>query len=187
MLEFLVDNIFLAFTGKAYQQIFVIPKGTKCVPLLGDIFLYSYEAEFMKSFLSTGKKQYTIAPLWCFVHKQSFRNLGQVYLVEIEIKDTTESIISASSLVLTPVDREGRSPSPCHIHDKHDNLKFHKTNFPFLSSNFHVWSSMAFSSHSIYDLPELAPGSLYGCFILRQSSILQIAFKTIWSFPFTNV
>ena len=57
MLEFLVDNIFVVFAGKVFQQIVGIPMGTNCAPLLGDIFLYSYEAEFIQSLLSTGRKQ----------------------------------------------------------------------------------------------------------------------------------
>ena len=57
MLEFLVDNIFLVFGGKVFQQIVGIPIGTNCAPLLADIFLYSYEAEFIQSLLSTGKKK----------------------------------------------------------------------------------------------------------------------------------
>ena len=57
MLEFLVDNIFVVFVGKVFQQIVGIPMGTNCAPLLADIFLYSYEAEFIKSLLSTGRKQ----------------------------------------------------------------------------------------------------------------------------------
>ena len=47
MLEFLVDNIFVVFGGKVFQQIVGIPIGTNCAPLLADIFLYSYEAEFI--------------------------------------------------------------------------------------------------------------------------------------------
>ena len=43
MLEFLVDNIFVVFGGKIFQQIVGIPMGTNCAPLLADIFLYSYE------------------------------------------------------------------------------------------------------------------------------------------------
>ena len=54
MLEFLVDNIIVVFAGKVFQQIIGIPMGTNCVPLLADIFLYSYEAEFILSLLSTG-------------------------------------------------------------------------------------------------------------------------------------
>ena len=49
MLEFLVDNIFVVFAGKVFQQIVGIPMGTNCAPLLADIFLYSYEAEFIQS------------------------------------------------------------------------------------------------------------------------------------------
>ena len=37
MLEFLVDNIFVVFGGKVFQQIVGIPKGTNCAPLLADI------------------------------------------------------------------------------------------------------------------------------------------------------
>ena len=40
MLEFLVDNIFVVFAGNVFQQIVGIPMGTKCAPLLADIFLY---------------------------------------------------------------------------------------------------------------------------------------------------
>ena len=47
MLEFLVDNIFVVFAGKVFQQVVGIPMGTNCAPLLADIFLYSYEAEFI--------------------------------------------------------------------------------------------------------------------------------------------
>ena len=57
MLEFLVDNIFVVFGGKVFQQIVGIPMGTNCAPLLADIFLYSCEAEFIQSLLSTGKKK----------------------------------------------------------------------------------------------------------------------------------
>ena len=36
MLEFLVDNIFVVFAGKVFQQIIGIPMGTNCAPLLAD-------------------------------------------------------------------------------------------------------------------------------------------------------
>ena len=57
MLEFLVNNIFVVFAGNVFQQIIGIPMGTNCTPLLADIFLYSYEAEFIQSLLSTGRKR----------------------------------------------------------------------------------------------------------------------------------
>ena len=48
MLEFLV---FVIFSGKVCQQIVGILMGTNCVPLLANIFLNSYEAEFIQSLL----------------------------------------------------------------------------------------------------------------------------------------
>ena len=47
MLEFLVDNIFVVFGRKVFQQIVGISMSTNCAPLLADIILYSYETEFM--------------------------------------------------------------------------------------------------------------------------------------------
>ena len=58
MLEFLVDNI---FGGKVFQQIVGIQMGTNCAPLLADIFLYSYESEFIQTLLSTWKKKISIS------------------------------------------------------------------------------------------------------------------------------
>jgi hypothetical protein len=44
MLEFLIDNIFVFFGGRVFQQTVGIPMGTNCTPLLADLLLYSYEA-----------------------------------------------------------------------------------------------------------------------------------------------
>ena len=52
MREFLVDNIFVVFAGKVFQQIVGFPMGTNCAPLQADIFLFSYEAEFIYSLCS---------------------------------------------------------------------------------------------------------------------------------------
>ena len=56
MLEYLIDNIFVEFGGRIFQQTIGIPMGTNCAPLLADLFLYSYEAEFVESLLQAGKK-----------------------------------------------------------------------------------------------------------------------------------
>jgi hypothetical protein len=48
MLEFLIDNIFVSFGGALFQQVVGIPMGTNCAPPLADLFLYSYESEFLK-------------------------------------------------------------------------------------------------------------------------------------------
>ena len=142
MLEFLVDNIFAVFGGKVYQQIVDIPMGTNCAPLLADIFLYSYEAEYIR-LLSAGQKQlasqfnftYHYIDDRLFINNPYFYNyLGQLYPDELEIKDTTESNTSASYLdLLLSIGRDGQLCS--FLYYKRDDFNFHITNFPFLSSN----------------------------------------------------
>ena len=56
MLEYLIDNIFVEFVGRIFQQTIDIPMDTNCAPLLADLFLYSYETEFVQSLLKAGKK-----------------------------------------------------------------------------------------------------------------------------------
>ena len=47
MIEFLVDNKYVRFGGQLFRQMVGIPMGTNCAPLLADLFLYSYENEFL--------------------------------------------------------------------------------------------------------------------------------------------
>ena len=56
MLEFLIDNIFVECGGVIFQQVIGIPMGTNCAPLLADLFLYSYEAEFIQTLIKSGKR-----------------------------------------------------------------------------------------------------------------------------------
>ena len=87
MLEFLVDNIFVVFVGKVFQQTVGIPMGTNCAPLLADIYLYSYEADFIQS-APNGKETVSRFNLTyryidddiLYINNQEFDNyLGQMY------------------------------------------------------------------------------------------------------------
>ena len=143
MLGFLVDNIFVVLGGTVFHQIVGIPMGTNCAPLLPDILLYSYEADFIKSLLSTGKKK--LASQFKFTYRYiddvlsinnpDFENyLGQMYPAEPEIKNTPESNTSASYLdLILSIGRDGQLRTS--LYDKCDDFNFHITNFPFLSSN----------------------------------------------------
>ena len=173
MLEFLVDNIFVVFAGKVFQQTVGIPMGTNCAPLLADIFLYSYEADFIQSLLSTGKKHlasrfnltYRYIDDVLSINNPEFENyLGQMYPAELEIKDTTESTTSASYLdLLLSIGRDGQLHTS--IYDKRDDFNFHITNFPFLSSN--IPSSPAYGVFISQLIRYSRACSSYECFILR--------------------
>ena len=57
MIEFLVDNIYIRFGGQLFRQMVGIPMGTNCAPLLADLFLYSYENEFLDKLIKEGKRK----------------------------------------------------------------------------------------------------------------------------------
>jgi len=48
MLDFLIDNIFVLFGGLVFQQTIGVPMGTNCAPLLADLFLHAYDADFLQ-------------------------------------------------------------------------------------------------------------------------------------------
>jgi hypothetical protein len=57
MLEFLIDNIFVMFGGRVFQPTVGIPMDTNCTPLLADLSLYPYEADFIQGLLKKNKKK----------------------------------------------------------------------------------------------------------------------------------
>ena len=57
MLDFFIDNIFVFLGGRNFQQTVAIPMGTNCAPLLADLFLYSYEADFIQGPLQKSEKK----------------------------------------------------------------------------------------------------------------------------------
>ena len=143
MIDFLIDNIFVDFGGRIFQQTIGIPMGTNCAPLLADLFLYSYEAEFVQNLIKQGNR--TLAKMFNLTFRYiddvlSLNNshisdhLHRIYPSELEIKDTTDSPNSASYLdLLLEYDREGRLST--RIYDKRDDFDFKIVNFPYLCSN----------------------------------------------------
>ena len=57
MLDFFIDNIFVFLGGRIFQQTVAIPMGINCAPLLADLFLYSYEADFIQGPLKKNEKK----------------------------------------------------------------------------------------------------------------------------------
>ena len=151
--------------------------GTNCAPLLADIFLYSYEAEFIQSLLSTGRKQ--LACRFNFTYKYiddvlsinnpEFENyLGQMSPVELEIKDTKDSNTSASYLdLLLSIGRDGQLHTS--IYDKRDDFNFHITNFPYLSIN--IPTSPAYGVFISQIIRYARACSSYERFILRATRL----------------
>ena len=115
--------------------------GTNCAPLLADLFLYSYEAEFYTK--SPPSRQETPRTTIQF-HLQiydvlSLKNtkfaeyLEFIYPRELEIKETTETPASSSYLDCYLYIDNGKLTT--RLYDKRDDFNFPIVNFPFLSSN----------------------------------------------------
>ena len=142
MLNFLIDNIFVVFGGRVFQQTIGIPMGTNCAPLLADLFLYSYEAEFIQKLLTNKQKKLAASFNFTFryiddvlsMNNDAFHHhLHDIYPPELEIKETTESLTSASYLDLLLTVSNGILSTK--LYDKRDDFDFRIVNFPFISSN----------------------------------------------------
>ena len=143
MIDFLIDNIFVNFGGRIFQQTIGIPMGTNCAPLLADLFLYSYEAEFVQSLIKQGERALAkkfnltfryIDDVLSLNNKFFSDSLHRIYPSELEIKDTTDTLNSASYLDLQlECDRNGILST--RIYDKRDDFDFKIVNFPYLCGN----------------------------------------------------
>ena len=107
-----------------------------------DLFLYSYEAEFVQSLLQAGKKH--LAQQFDFTYRYindvlSLKNTKFVEYLEficprdLEIKETTETAASSSYLDCYLYIENGKLTT--RLYDKRDDFNFPIVNFPFLSSN----------------------------------------------------
>ena len=119
-----------------------IPMGTNCAPFLADLFHYSYEADFIQGFFKkTEKKASPIFQFhiqlyrWCILNNSKFDDfVDDIYPIELEIKDTTNTARSASFFDLCiKIDSDVRLRTKrC---GKRDDFHFPIMNFPFICSN----------------------------------------------------
>ena len=104
ILEFLIDNIFVSFGGTLFQQVVGIPMDTNCAPLLADLFLYSYESEFLQKLVKDKKIHEARAFNFAYryiddvlsINNSRFAEfLPLIYPPELEVKETTDTASSA--------------------------------------------------------------------------------------------
>ena len=132
--------------------------GTNCAPLLANLYLFSYEYEFMMRLMEwkselknpadkrneTGKKR-SLARRFNHSYRYiddliSFNNpyfanyISDIYPKELELKETTENRNSCSYLDLH-LFRGDDDQLKSKIYDKRDEFSFHIVNYPFLDGN----------------------------------------------------
>ena len=147
-----------------FQQTVGIPMGTSCAPLLADLFLYLYEAEFVQNLLCEKKKSLAMTFNLTFRYIDNVLSINNsyfhtyvdlIYPSELEIKDTTESSISASYLDIL-VNRDINGKLTTQLYDKQDDFSFSIVNFPYLCSKltYHHHLHMVCMSHNSFDTQE---------------------------------
>ena len=143
MTEFLVDNIYVRFGGQLFRQMVGIPMGTNCALLLADLFLCSYQNEFLDQLIKEGKRKLArkfnlsycyIDDLISFNNKRLKEFISDIYPKKLTISETTESTSVASYLDLL-FTRDKSNNITAKLFDKRDAFGFHIVNFPFMSSN----------------------------------------------------
>jgi hypothetical protein len=92
--------------------------GTNCATLLADLFLYSYEADFIHGLFKKNEKKLARSFNFTFRYIDDVLSLNNsrfgnfvdcIYPIELEVKDTTDTDMSASFLDLhLDIDSEER-------------------------------------------------------------------------------
>ena len=118
MLDFLIDNILVTFGGRVLSNRLSAFQWEQTVHLyLPTCFFYYYEADFMQELLRKKDKKLAISFYSTFRYKDDVLSLNnskfgdqveRIYPIELEIKDTTDTVKSASYLDLhLEIDNEG--------------------------------------------------------------------------------
>ena len=138
LLEFLIDNICVSFGGALFQQVVGIPMDTNCAPLLAELFLYSYESEFLQKLVKDTKVHEARAFNFTCRYVDDVLSINDsrfaeflplIYPPELEVKETTDTASPASFLDLyLEFDDSGQLRTKTY--DKRDDFNFKIINFP---------------------------------------------------------
>ena len=128
MIEFLIDNIFVQFGGCLFHQVIGIPIGTNCAPLLADLFLYSYENEFLDNMIRSGHRRLArsfnlccryINNLIVFNDTKFLDYLKEIYSSQVTVEKANKSDYLADYLDLMFIIDSGGKLST-RLYDKRD-------------------------------------------------------------------
>ena len=114
-----------------------------CAPLLADLFLYSYENEFLDNMIRSGHKRLAKPFSLCcqytddliVLNNQKFLDyLKGIYRSQLTVEKPNKSdhLVNYHDLTFM-IDSGGKLPTS--LYDKFDDFDFHIVNLPFLSSN----------------------------------------------------
>ena len=128
---------------EVFRQVIGIPMGTNSAPLLADLFLHTYEYEFI---IKTMKGDITralqfnktfryIDDLLCVNNDNFNKHINEICPSELILKNTTTTPSETSYLDTTLNIGEGNGTVSISVYDKTEDFNFKFVNFPYLDSN----------------------------------------------------
>ena len=142
--NYVIDNSYIIFNKKIYQQVVGIPMGTNCAPHLANIFLHMYEMNFINSLNDDGK--YKVASLLnntfryqddCLILndcKQFNRYLDTIYPDVMVLEKTNVTEVECNYLDLC-IKLGDDKKFNYKSYDKRDDYNFDVIRYPNLSGN----------------------------------------------------
>ena len=141
-LEFLLDNIYVRHGNKIFKQTVGIPMGTNCAPLVADLFLYTYERDFMislnkkndiqmiQAFNNTSRYLDDILNIDNPYFPEQYENIypSQLRLNKANVSDTKAAFLDLDIYI-------DQGAIITKIYDKRDDFNFDIVNFPHLDSD----------------------------------------------------
>ena len=114
----------------SFRQVIGIPLGTNCAPLLADLFLYSYQNEFLNNMIKSGHRRLArsfnscyryIDDLIVFNNKKFLDYLKEIYPSQLTVGKANKSDHLADYLDLTFIIDSGGKLST-RLYDKRDDF-----------------------------------------------------------------
>ena len=143
MMNYLIDNCQVTCGDSLFRQKIGIPMGTDCAPFLANLFLYSYEHEWMMKMKKTNPQlarqfnrsaRYIDDLLTINNDGHMKKYMKDMYPAELELKhENSKNDKSASYLDLQLDVLDGEIVTS--LYDKRDDFPFKIVNFPDLSGN----------------------------------------------------
>ena len=141
-LSFLLDNIYVRFSDTVYRQVVGIPMGTNCAPLIADLFLYTFEKDFIQNLVK--EKKYDVLRGF----SKTSRYLDDILNIDNPWFDTYKDEIYPKELTLNKANTSDLETPFLDLHikiingsihtsvyDKREDFNFKIINFPWLDGD----------------------------------------------------
>ncbi len=141
-INYLIDNIYVTCGDNLFRQVIGIPMGTDCAPFLANLFLYSYESEWMDKKLKNkdfdilhkfNRCYRYIDDLLCINNDQIMDEvMSDIYPKELSL--TSDDAILSTNYLDLRIDIKDNNIHTS-LFDKRDAFGFKIINFPYLTGN----------------------------------------------------